>query len=183
MVLKDFEPTVGDCIFTYQNSWLNKEIMWFSKWRVPKDRKEKIAHVAMYIGNDTKGDPLVFEADWKGLSVNSGLGYNNKKFIIHVASPKNILPDPYHISKLHMYIASNLKTRYAFFQLAGIAVKKILGLHRVGDWDEHAMICSECYCETLKYVWNVIITENQEGITPLDIYYSDKMLIKHPEEE
>jgi len=181
MLLKDFKLSIGDCIFTYQGSWLNKQIMWFSKWRVPKNRTETIAHVAMYIGDNAKGEPQVFEADWKGLSVNSGLGYNNKKFTIHTASPIGIIIDQYHIEKLNSFIHNNLKTHYAFLQLAGIATKKILGLHRIGDWDKDAMICSECYCETLKHVWGVVLTDNPEGITPLDIYYSKKMSVNQPE--
>jgi hypothetical protein len=178
MILKDYDLEVGDAIFTYQDSWLNKKIMWFSKWRVPKNRNEKIAHIAMFIGYDDKGVPQIFEADWRGVRKKSGACYNNKKYVIHVSSPRDIVIDDYRKDKLRMFIKNNIETDYAYTQLLAIAVQKTLNLHRVGDWDKDAVICSECYCNTLKFVWGVDLTKHPESITPLDIRYDDKMKTK-----
>ncbi len=136
MVLSDFDCKFGDCIFTYNGGWLNKKIMWFSKWRTPKDRIEKIAHVAFFIGYDEKRNPIIMEADWKGIVVHSGSKYNQKRYTIHIGyvNPKagKVIDDENSRLKFNIYVSEASKNHYAYLQLVAIACKKILGLNRIG---------------------------------------------------
>jgi len=175
MKFRGYDLQVGDAIFTYQNSWLNKRIFWFSKWRVPKkNRKDKIAHVALFIGGNI---PQIAEADWKGIVIKNLDSYEGKKWTIHAGRPKGLkLTDKKRIT-LQGYALGKSGESYAFMQLAAIAVKKIFGLNKIGDWDKDSMICSEFYATAIEQCFDIDVVPGQEHfeISPLDIYHSKNM--------
>ncbi len=177
MRLHGINIQAGDAIFTYQNSWLNRHILWFSKWRFPNSREVKIAHVAMYLGR-IAGQPMIAEADWNGIVIRPINKYSSPKYKIHVARVKDYKILTKERTALVKYAKAKEGDSYAYMQIAALAIKKLFGLNRVGDWDKDSMICSEFYFSAFAdcFRWIVVPGKRAHEITPLDLYDSPGMV-------
>ncbi|MCP4648741.1 MAG: hypothetical protein GY853_01495 [PVC group bacterium] len=175
-VLSDYDLAGGETIFTYCDSWLHKHIFWFSKWRVSRKDAVPIAHVALYLG-EIKGIPMMAEAGMNGIRIKTATKYNSLKYQIRVARPKGVALTKRRLEKLQAYSFRKHGERYAFLQLVALAVKAILGLRKVGDWDRDAMVCSEFVAMAYQAGCSHRAVEGQEPyeINPLDLYVSKNM--------
>jgi hypothetical protein len=174
-LIKDYELRVGDAICVYQNTLLNRLIFWAERKDMPDAKEIRIAHVALYIGM-INNKPMLAEADWKGIKIQSIDKYNNKKYNVFVARPR-INIDAIGETRLQIYANNHLNEDYAFIELLKMCSNRVLRTKFKGDWDKHAKICSEFYCRAIKEIFNyeIICGANPADVNPLVLYVSDQM--------
>jgi len=176
-LLKDYDLKCGDAIFTYSNSWLARNIYRISKHYVKKS-KDRISHVAIFLKYDDKGNAVIAEA-LTSVVIREGTEYNGKNYDVHVASP-NIIIDEEKSKLLYAYFKGKEGAGYAYIQIVALFFKRLLGLHKIGDWDKSSAICSELYVEAFRDLFNFDIFPGRQAgdVNPLEIYMSSNMTKK-----
>lgn len=169
----------GDILYVFDRKSFISHLIWFFSSHFgsgSKRMRHKVSHVAM-VSSDTN---YVIEADWKGVKKTSLSQYFNKsRYSLRIGYP-NGDEGVYNSEKRNLaanYAISKLGLHYPKIQIFAIAIKKLFGFDKVGDWDKSAMICSELVLNALDSIGvkGIVQIEYSEA-TPVDILNSEKMV-------
>lgn len=130
----------GDVVFTYNHgNWLSRAI-----WYVSGDTRKRVSHVALYLGYG-----VIAEMMWEGLRVRGVVKYDNPKYEVHARRAKSALD----VDRLRaLALKAEGDVPYAYLTLLWIAVRKLFRVHRKGDVQKDAMMCSEWIVDSFRAV-------------------------------
>lgn len=168
-MLKELIPNLlpGDLIFTFDKGSILSWII----WKVTKKdvrNKDRISHVIIYLGEGLIADLLYY-----GLVIRNILVYDKQRFKVMACRPIG-LENPEGVTMACKNLAGVEK--YSIFQLVLFFFMKVLGKTKSFDSRKTASICSEFVSRLYRfYHVDFVPGINDEDISPLDLYNSNKL--------